>query len=204
MTPVTQELGGRAGRQAAVHSRPFITVLCRGVGSTRARGGGVDRCLTCHLLRVKLARLRVDRRRCSISSPPRPPPRLRAHLPVAWQSGWFVVVGCRDISMSNAGPGLLARGPRSNRRCVPGLPPSPTMPMPAFAIAKAIRAIWIYHIAHHSCHSRPGSCPRIVVRPAAGRQSVPRATKAWVVSTLGLGCDPPFPRRASLALRPSR
>lgn len=66
--------------------------------------------------------------------------------------------------MSTSGPGLLASGPRPNRRC---LPPSPTMPMPAFAIAKA------------SCPSSPGPCSTVVfapsspVRQAAGRAICP-------------------------------
>lgn len=82
----------------------------------------VDRWLTCHSAMMKLARLRIDRRRCSISSPPRPRPRLRAHLAVSGSLGALWALACRDISMSSAGPGLLARGPRPNRRRLPGLP----------------------------------------------------------------------------------
>lgn len=106
MTPVARAGGERPGRRQAVHSTTFIAVLgLRGGGGrirldstrlgARGGGGGVDRWLTCHPPTVKLAKLRIDRRRSSSIGSPPPPPGLRAHLPVP---GCSVVVDCRGVS----------------------------------------------------------------------------------------------------------
>lgn len=88
--------------------------------------------------------------------------RLRARLavPGVWQPGCAWWLTGRDIAVPcrRRGPGLLASGPRPNRRW---LPPSRTMPMPAFAIANA------------SCPSSPGPCSTVVFAPSSpgGRES---------------------------------